>query len=343
MSFYKIALSFLISYTPLVFSEEKPPAWKNKTRVKALQHTDLLLNYWSLAKGVHPMLTPAEPLYIHWPEAQTFAKEYGYFSSTKPLVGKVTSSLADLTLVQNLLNTMPKEACERSTFDFAQAEVLTKVLAYRDLTEGQTIFIPIQTSRGVELERFTVDRVFNIWRGMPAFGLIPTSPNTSSLLLFRGTDFSPITKRGLASMISDLDPAGPGLHAFLNARKELKEWLKEVYAEDKPARILGFSLGGALASYTFIYAHAFVSEEASIAICPPGVSSRVRDSFYKLSAKKQLDLITYINAGDFVSQIGHLFGTVYSLSLQESLKPLSAHTALFSASPLLYRTQVKSR
>src|SRR5207249_1381181 len=135
----------------------------------------------------------------------------------------------------------------------ASAELLSKVLAYRDLQLGQTIQIPVEIKGKIVLETFTVDHLFDIWQGMPAFGLIPKKKNLSSLLLFRGTDFSLISKRGIASVMSDLDPSGPGLKAFFHARKEIGGWLQAVQAQGKPARVMGFSLGGALAAYTFIY------------------------------------------------------------------------------------------
>ncbi|MEN9343989.1 MAG: hypothetical protein RLZZ453_776 [Chlamydiota bacterium] len=314
-------------------------SWKDKARVQALRHADFLL-YWSLPM---PSYNPSEQesFSIQWPELEEFSLNHNYFSLSSPLIGQVSSSPLDLALVEQLLSSATSLKTSPTTFDIALTEILTKVLAYRDLPLGKTLLIPRHTPSGIILETYTVDRIFNLWKGMPAFGLIPSSPNTPSLLLFRGTDFSLLTTRGLASIMSDLDPKGPGLRAFLHARSEIKAWLSSVHSQNKSARALGFSLGGSLATYTFIYFNPLLSDTPSIALCPPGLSPRIIKAFYTLPTSRQSLLHTYINAGDPISQIGKLPNPVYVLSTKDPLRPLTAHTSLLSTKTPLYRLPLK--
>lgn len=320
-------------------AENQHPTWKDRARVNALHQTDLLL-YWGFCKTRNippaPSLLKATPLDLQWPQLQEFANEYGYFSLTHPLIGKVSSRSSDITLITTLLNTAHTARGDPQALTIAINEILCKGLAYRDLPLGSSLTLPIVTDQGVTYEQFTVDCIFDIWHGMPAFGLVPTHEAIPSLLLFRGTDFSFITKRGLASVMSDLDPRGPGLYAFSHAKKSLNAWLKRVHDQGKSARVMGFSLGGALASYTFIYSNPLLSCQPSIALCPPGVSSKVSKKFYSLPAERQSQLLTYVNSGDIISQVGHLVGPVYTLSREGHLKPLTAHTSILSANPPLY-------
>jgi hypothetical protein len=185
----------------------------------------------------------------------------------------------------------------------------------------------------VSYETFTVDHIFDIWRGMPAFGLIPEKKGIASILLFRGTQFSLISERGLASIMSDLDLSGPGRSAFRRSRDQISQWLKKTAQMNKKARVMGFSLGGTLAAYTFIYENEWIADRGSIGMCLPGVASDVIAEWNSLSPERQKGFLAYVNAGDFVSRIGKLFGTVYCLSVPRILKPLAAHTLLMSSEP----------
>lgn len=227
--------------------------------------------------------------------------------------------------------------------EIAIAEILTKVLAYRDLKKGQTISIPIETDGKLALQLFTVDHVFNLWHGMPAFGLIPKSPGVASILLFRGTDFTFMSTRGWASVLSDLDRSGPGLHAFRHAQADISSWLKKTAALAKKARAMGFSLGGALATYTFLYENELLSDCSSIAVCGPGLTDELIKDWHALPNARQKSFESYVNLGDIVPKAGKQFGTVYCLSVPGVPKPpVSAHTMLVCSEPLIYKARVLS-
>ncbi len=159
-------------------------------------------------------------------EFAEFIKTYGYFSDEKPIVGRVTKDNADTCAVTELLKQMAKKIRDPLQLEIAIGEAIAKILAYRDLKEGQILNLPRldQTGRPV-FTTYKVDQVFDLWHKMPAFGLVPQEKGVSALLLFRGTDFSLITERGWASLISDLEIRDPGYYAFVQAEPMLRTWL----------------------------------------------------------------------------------------------------------------------
>lgn len=264
---------------------------------------------------------------------QKFAKEHGYFSHA-PLLSLVSSGKKDLKVVQEVLeNTIEVDS---SWLDFCVAEILCKALTYRDIALNHKIKIPIRNLQNqIILETFVLDRIFNLWQQMPAFGWIPKNPHISSLLIFRGTDCSFSTRRGLASLLSDLDLSGPGFRVFRKARLQIQEWLVQVHQKTNAARVMGCSLGGALAGLTFIEYYDLLSKEPSIAFHPPGIFKQAKKSWNQIGKEIKQSFITYVAQGDFVSKVGSLIGNRYILSIDVQLKPLAAHTLLFSGQPLL--------
>jgi hypothetical protein len=311
--------------------------WKGRLRTNTLKNLDQLLN-WGAGHlpRTYPLVHPLQQQKIEMdiPEIGEFVEKYGYFSPLHPIVSKTTMKEKDLALACWLLKILHDKGAQGEYLKIATAEILTKIIAYRELKVGQAIPIPLEKKGKVFLELFTVDKVFDIGHGMPAFGLVPLSSGVASILLFRGTDFSFGTERGWASILSDLDMAGPGLSTFRKSQGQLSDWLKKVKEAEKSARVMGFSLGGALAAYTFIYENALLAEGGSLAVCAPGVADNVVENFKALAAEKRAGFTSYVNAGDLVSKVGRLFGTVYCLSLERSLKPLTAHTLLMCSFPV---------
>ncbi|KAG6559951.1 hypothetical protein RHABOEDO_000199 [Candidatus Rhabdochlamydia oedothoracis] len=264
---------------------------------------------------------------------QKFAKEHGYFSHA-PLLSFVSSSQGDLKVVQGALENTVE--VDNNWLDFCVTELLCKALAYRDIALSHEIKIPVRNLQNqIFLETFVLDRIFNLWQQMPAFGWIPKNSHISSLLIFRGTDCSLTTKRSLASLFSDLDFSGPGFSVFRKAKLQIQEWLAQVHQKKKTARVLGCSLGGALAGHTFIEYYDLLSKESSVAFHPPGVFKQEKKNWNQLEKEIKQRFITYVAQGDSVSKVGSLIGNRYVLSIDAELKPLVAHTLLFAGQPLL--------
>lgn len=317
--------------------------WAEKMRNNTLKNLDDFLN-WSFGnKSKKFFLTTtsqAEKIESHFPEMQAFNEKHGYFSLKHPIVAKVSAHREDIDIIRSLLNSIYENVKDPVYLQFAVAEVMTKALAYYDMKKGQSVSIPLEIRGNIVLERFTVDHIFNLWYGMPAFGLVPEKKGIHSILLFRGTDFSLDSKRGWASLMSDLDLAGPGLTAFQNSQKEISLWLQKMHAEDKSARVMGFSLGGALAAYTFIYESQWLAPRDSFSFGAPGVKDKVIADWNALPEERQHGFTTYFNLGDIVPKVGKLFGTVYAFSTSADLKPLNAHTLLITSEPYFYKARV---
>jgi hypothetical protein len=274
------------------------------------------------------------------PEIIDFDAAYGYFSVCHPIVSRFTEKKEDLIPVINLLERIYHSIEDMEQLELMTAEVITKALAYRNLALGMEIPIPHFTSQKEKKRTiYRVDRLFDLWHGMPAFGLIPINDGQGSpILLFRGTDFSLDTLRGWASILSDLDPKGPGYSVFQRAMPSIHDWLSKVNEEGRKARVMGFSLGGILAAYTVLYEGEHLSQslqERSFAFNPPGLSDQIFEE-----RRKPFNLVTIVTQEDMVSRTGNLFGKISVLSLDHPLKPLKAHVTLISTFPSFYLTRI---
>lgn len=322
---------------------EKLQTWSLEMRLKALKNLDQFLSLSTSQRlKTYPLAHPLQKkeIQVNLPEVKEFEDKYGYFSAVRPIVSKVSADEKDIALVCCLLKMLYEKGVKGEYLEIATFEILTKILAYRDLKVGMKISIPIEKKGVVRNELFYVDYVFDMWHGMPAFGLIPERQGLFSILLFRGTDFSFDSQRGWASLLSDLDISGPGLFAFRHAQAEISEWLQKTQEAGKAARAMGFSLGGALAAYTFIYENPLLASQGSLSICGPGVAEKVVEDWRALPASRRSGLTSYVYAGDLVSKVGNLFGTVYCLFSPRACKPLTAHTRIICSEPLFSKALV---
>jgi len=270
---------------------------------------------------------------------QSFIAQHGYHSGYHPLIGIVTESQEDVVNVLELLTRIQMNIQNPQLANLMTEEVLTKVLAYRNLQVGQKVPIPFVTpSSQIKLALYQVNHRFDLAAGMPAFGLVPTSKEAPPILLFRGTDFS---LKGSASVLADLDISGPGLTVFHSAQEEIHNWLYDVSQIYGKARIMGYSLGGSFVEYTCIYEYDLVSQDfPSIAFNEPGITEDLIERWKNLSHEKRPPLKGYITEGDLVSTVGKLIGDVYELSLDHLLEPLLAHVTVMSLQQRLYTYQL---
>ncbi len=321
---------------------EKVP-WRNRMRLIALNNVDEFLN-WSLSPSLRSyalqelvkMTTYRDPIR----GMREFNCLHGYFSLFRPLLGKVSKNREDLDIMRECFLMIDQKMTNPELKRLATAEILSKVLAYRDLRMGDRFAFTSQDLDGNDfLASYQVSRIFNLWHGMPAFGLIPDGKG-APILLFRGTDFSLDSQRGWASLMSDVDPGGSGLFAFEHAQPQIRAWLKAVSEMHGKVRVLGFSLGGTLAAYTFIFENEWMSDEPSFGFNLPGVSEKVLKKWNTLSSTRQACFMSYVNRGDSVSKVGNLFGSVYEFSIGVPMKPVTAHTRLITADRIFFQMAV---
>lgn len=313
-----------------------------KARLKMLERSDQLLEMLAHQKNKnYALYAPVRARAFVNPsfDLVSFSQNYGYFSP-HPIIAHVSNDQNDIDLFFCLFKELSLIPPQDEFLSFAIAELLAKGLAYRDLQEGQRIRIPLFKGAIFRLETYTVDHVFNLWNGMPAFGLTPEGNGIPSLLLFRGTDLAIYTKRGWSSVLSDVDMGGPGLSVFMHSRQEIHEWLDHAAKQNKKAIVLGYSLGGSLAAYTYLYENQLLRETGCMAFNAPGFTQSVLDEWSHLSEKKQTGFISYINRGDIISKRGFLFGKAYELSLDVAMKPIFAHTVLISGQKSFIQSEI---
>jgi hypothetical protein len=315
--------------------------WHNRVRSHGLQNVDDFLS-WTIPPylKVYALAYPlqATSLRTEFSQNRDFLEWHGYFSPYDPLVGKISKSREDIQVTRCLLVKISQEIPSLNASSFATDETLAKVLAYRDMKKGDQILIPL-SRQDRRLATYRVDHIFNLWRGMPAFGLISDSGG-EPILLFRGTDFSLDSERGWASLMSDVDSAGPGLTVFRKSQEEIHAWLMKVAQRGLKARVIGFSLGGVLAGYTYLYENAWINSEGCVAFNPPGISDAIFQEWNQLSDAAKRGFRVYVNRGDVISKVGKLFGDVYELSVDQPLKPLKAHTLFVSAESQAFQAKV---
>ncbi|MDP2816648.1 MAG: DUF2974 domain-containing protein, partial [Rectinemataceae bacterium] len=209
----------------------------------------------------------------------------------------------------------------------------TKVLAYRELKPKSIFYIPVMLTHTCERVPYRLDRVFNLWKNMRAFGLVPVESRFPPILLFRGTDFSLKSHSSHISIISNFDPAGPGFSIYLHARSSIKRWLDRVALREKPI-VMGYSLGGALASYALLKDGEYFSQlESSYLFNHPGFSEEAFALWKGLDEKKKPRVHAFVSDGDVVSKYGYLFDKTYGVKHTRALKPIKAHTLLLFLQP----------
>ena len=325
----------------LLFKPASKSSLHNRIRANGLHSMDDFLS-WTIPPHlkVYALAYPlqAASLRIAFSQSSDFIEWHGYFSVYDPLVGKTSKKKGDIQVARSLFIKISEEIADSAMLNFATDEALAKVLAYRDMAVGDQISVP-HDREGRNLVTYRVDHIFNLWRGMPAFGLV-SDTGREPILLFRGTDFSLDSERGWASLMSDIDIAGPGLTVFTKSREEIRSWLMKVAQAGPKAKVVGFSLGGVLAGYTYLYEHKWLNAQGCVAFNPPGFSDKVLQQWNELHDDAKKGFRVYVNRGDVISKAGKLFGDVYELSFDQPLKPLKAHTLFVSAEPEFFQTKV---
>lgn len=260
---------------------------------------------------------------------QQFCKEHNYLAKKNPIIGWVTNDPEDIDKTCSLLLQISQLIPTKKGVEWAVAEVLAKVLAYRNLQPNQEIDIPLFWGKEKCGVRYRVDKRFNLWKEMRAFGLVPLEKGFPPFLLFRGTDFSLLSNSSRISIVSNFDPLGPGYSIYNHARKAIKSWLDKVCGRSESAVVMGYSLGGALASYALAQDSEYFSQTSpSYIFNHPGFSEEIYSQWIALKSDKRPLLRAFVSDGDVVSKYGFLFSDTYGIKHPQKIPPIQAHTKL---------------
>ena len=273
-----------------------------------------------------------------------FGNSYRAHNASKGIICQVTSKKEDIQKTVQILSLLSESIQNPLLADLMTAEILAKVLAYRDLSIGESIPIPtLEANEKIVKTSYIVDKIFFLWNKVRAFGLVSLQKGKAPILLFRGTDFSLTSEGGRASIISDLDPKGPGRTLFESAEKNLYRWLKAISLEKGKVRAIGHSLGGVIVSYTLLSIPHFLSNkpyECSYAFNSPGVSKDLVKKWQRLPDCEKPNYKSIVYRGDVISKFGQLFGNVFEVSLNQPLSPIRAHEFLFFTQPICYLFEI---
>jgi hypothetical protein len=318
------------------------------TRIKRFQYWDKLLSFlFGYPSRCFVRKTPLEieKFKNPNPNLKYFSDNFGRFSTSKSLIGVVSLESNDVIVTQHLLKIIYDTLKASRIVELCTNEILSKVLAYRDLKENMKLLIPIVLNdEKVEYVEFIVDTIFDLWQKHTAFGLRPTSvSHVSPILLFRGTDFSLNRQGGRASILSDLDPDGPGRRLYLSCRSTLRHWLLQMSHLGEKTRVLGHSLGGVLATYAAVYEHDLLSKnplQASYSFNAPGITNDLFKDWEDLPFKERPSFYSFVTRGDIVSKFGQVFGETYELFTSRPLSPMISHEQLIFSQPLSYMCKI---
>jgi hypothetical protein len=318
------------------------------TKIKRFQYWDKLLSFlFSYPSRCFCRKAPLEIEKFKNPNhnLKYFSDNFGRFSTSKSLIGVVSLESSDVIVTQHLLKIIFETLKSSRILELCTIEILSKVLAYRNLQENMKIWVPIATATDhVEYVEFVVDTIFDLWHQHTAFGLRPVSvSHISPILLFRGTDFSFNRQGGRASILSDLDPDGPGRRLYLCCRSSIRHWLLQMSHLGEKTRVLGHSLGGVLATYAAVYEHDLISKnplQASYSFNAPGITEDLLADWNDLAEEDRPSFYSFVTRGDIVSKFGKMFGETYETFTSRPLSPMLSHEQLIFSQPLSYMCKI---
>ncbi|MDB9509927.1 calcium-binding protein [Kamptonema animale CS-326] len=198
-------------------------------------------------------------------------------------------------------------------------EALAKIIAYQDDKPE----FEEQVKSFLETNNYYIDQIFDdLQSGLHAIGLASTDPDTSPVLIFRGTDF-------IEDDAAFSDERGVGYLQIDNNREILQSWLTQITEDSfkNPTGLLpdviGHGMGGALAQ---ILAAEFTSKTGNIfTFNSPGVSADTVNTFRRNLRGANKTVNHYIVNGDIVSLFGEsvLTGRVFVQNFNDpNIRPL---------------------
>jgi hypothetical protein len=270
--------------------------------------------------------------------------------SNKPEVEKT------LSVIQESLRGIIDLDAGVNTKQLIISEIISRRLGYVNFNHLDTseMFIEIPVCDNDEghfhMQNFRIEKIFQSKSNIPCWGLVPINelnenlndPNIAPIVLWRGTVPSVSALGGLTSIFQNLDATGSGHTMFQRNKNKLTDWLKENTQNGAiKARTMGHSQGAALATYTAIELHQYMSTDyqksPSAAWCVPGVNKAEWKKWKKIPSSEQPALISTLvsskNVEDPVSKTGECIVSGLALSIKsgkDDLNQLEAHVRMMT-------------
>lgn len=164
---------------------------------------------------------------------------------------------------------------------------------------------------------YILDQSFNEpHTGFRAFGLLPTSAEKSSILVFGGTSKA-------IDDIANNHPKGIGFSQFVENQDAIATWLTTItQATHQKPDIVGYALGGAISQVVATELIDWVGEVVTFS--SPGTSNEIATQFLQ-NGGANLTVTHYIIDGDIISLAGEAFiaGKVILQSFSDcAIKPI---------------------
>ncbi|MCH9633179.1 MAG: hypothetical protein S4CHLAM6_15320 [Chlamydiae bacterium] len=242
--------------------------------------------------------------------------------------------------IQTVLRKIHEQIDNPKIMQVMTAQILSKVLVGKNahfIGIGNTIEIPsIDANGNTKLVEYTFDKKFDLWKGIPAFGLVDIKGDAPPMLIFRSTNTDLEEIDTLPTLVANLHPKGPGWKIFSKSQEKVAGWLEEKnQLSQQKARTIGYSQGGILSSYFLTYhSDKFNKEEnqPSFILDAPGVSNEIEKDWLGVEEKPYVE--TYINRGDIIPKVGDaLIGRAFEVRIAQNLKGFDSHKALSFFAP----------
>ena len=242
--------------------------------------------------------------------------------------------------VQDVLLKIHEHIEDTNIMQVMTAQILSKVLIGKNahfIKIGNKVKVPTVDQNGdKKLVEYTFDKKFNLWQGIPAFGLIDVGGKAAPLLIFKSTNTNLEEADTLPTLVANLHPKGPGWKLFSESQEEVAVWLKQANQQsEKKARTIGYSLGGILASYFLTYHSAAFNKDEhqpSLILDAPGVNHNIEKDW--LDIEKKPFVKTYVNRGDLIPKVGDAFiGSAFEVRIAQKIKGFDSHRALSLFAP----------
>lgn len=239
-------------------------------------------------------------------------------------------------LLQSLLKHLPTEDVQ--IFEAKVGQLITKVFATRGLQLGDCLPLTFRkTPVDIAIVEYQVDAIINIWQGVHVFGLIAkNNEEAPPILLFQGTKASFRREFNVASIAANFDPHGPSWDLYCRGRIKICSWLSKATQNGQfPARVYGYSQGGALALYFAVLDNRYISTKEyvpSLIYDCPGISKEALLVYQSLDTKPAIE--TYVTHGDIIPKFGlYLVGKIYEVAPRVHLSVKEAHFCLSLLQP----------